>query len=59
MTNVWYVKNVLANCDHGNLYLPISFTSPKGRIALQVARKIASCDRALILCNTCFFMLAL
>ena len=22
MTNVWYVKNILANCD-GNLYLPI------------------------------------
>ena len=23
MTNVWYVKNILANCD-GNLYFPIS-----------------------------------
>ena len=22
VTNVWYVKNILANCD-GNLYLPI------------------------------------
>ena len=22
MTNVWYVKNILANCD-GNMYLPI------------------------------------
>ena len=22
MTNVWYIKNILANCD-GNMYLPI------------------------------------
>ena len=45
-TNVWYVKNVLANCD-GNMYLPILHLPCKSRIALQVARKIASCDRAL------------
>ena len=42
MTNVSYVKNILANCD-GNMYLPRI-----ARIALQVARKIAPCDRALI-----------
>ena len=46
MTNVWCVKNTLANCD-GNLFA--NFTSPKSRIALQVARKIAPCDRALVL----------
>ena len=43
VTNVWYVKNTLANCD-GNLYLPILHLPTKGRNALQVARKIASCD---------------
>ena len=32
--------DMLANCD--------GFTSTKSRIALQVARKIAPCDRALI-----------
>ena len=48
LTNVWYVKNILANCD-GNLYLPILHLL-KGRIALQVARKIAPCERAFRLC---------
>ena len=31
MTNVWYVKNILANCD-GNLYLAIFHLS---RVALH------------------------
>ena len=42
-----YVKNILTNCD-GNVYLPILRLPCKGRKALQVARKIAPCDRALI-----------
>ena len=45
MTNVWYViKNIMANCD-GNMYLPILHLL--WVVALQVARKIASCDRPL------------
>ena len=40
MTSVWYVKNILANCD-GNLYLPILHLN----FTLQAARKIAPCDR--------------
>ena len=43
----WYVKNILANCD-GNVYLPILHLPSLSKIALQVARKIAPCDRALI-----------
>ena len=43
MTN----KNILANCD-GNVYLPILHLPRVEWIALQVARKIAPCDRALI-----------
>ena len=46
VTNVWYVKNILANCD-GNVYLPILHLPRVPRVALQVARKIAPCDRAL------------
>ena len=46
VTNVWYVKNILANCD-GNLYLPSLHLPRVDRIALQIARKIASYDRAL------------
>ena len=46
MTNIWYVKNILANCD-GNIYLPILHLS-RVDIALRVARKIAPCDRAFI-----------
>ena len=42
VTHVWYVKNILANCD-GNVYLPILHL-PR----VEVARKIAPCDRALI-----------
>ena len=44
VTNVWYVKNILATYD-GNVYLPILHLY-KIRIALQVAKKIATCDRA-------------
>ena len=47
MMNVLYVKNTLANCDE-NMYLPIFHLSKVVRIALQVARKIALCDRAAI-----------
>ena len=48
MTNVWYVKNILANCD-GNVYLPILHLPMQVYIiALQVGRRIAPCDRALI-----------
>ena len=48
VTNVWYVKNILANCD-GNVYLSILHLAMQVyRIALQVGRKIAPCDRALI-----------
>ena len=42
-----YAILLLTNSD-GNVYLPILATSIKSRIALQVARKIARCDRALI-----------
>ena len=45
VTNVWCVKNVLSNCD-GKMCLPILHL-PRVAIALQVARKIAPCDRAL------------
>ena len=58
VTNAWYVENILANCDETCI---ANFTSPKSRIALQVARKIALSDRAFslgkpICCNikTCF-----
>ena len=37
--------NILANCD---VRVFTNFTSTKSRIALQVARKIAPCNRALI-----------
>ena len=47
VTNVWYVKNIFANCDRWKRVFA-NFTSTKSRIALQVARKIAPCDRALI-----------
>ena len=45
VTNVWYVKNILANCD-GNVYLPILHLPRVPRVALQVARKIAPRHRA-------------
>ena len=43
MTNVWYVKNILANCNGTCI---CQYYISKSRIALQVARKIAPCDRA-------------
>ena len=45
VTNVCHIKNILANSG-GSMQFG-SFTSPKSRIALQVARKIAPYDRAL------------
>ena len=44
MTNVWYVKNTLANCD-GNLYLPILHL-PRVELHCKLQEKFASCDRA-------------
>ena len=46
-TNVWYVKTILA-CKLWWKRVFANFRSTKSRIALQVARKIAPCDRALI-----------
>ena len=46
VTNVWYVKNILANCNRKQ-HVFANFGSPRSRIALQVARKIAPCDRGL------------
>ena len=38
MTNVWYVKNILANCD-GNLYLPI-FHLPSVELRCKLQEKL-------------------
>ena len=45
VTNVWYVKNILANCD-GNLYLPILHLS-RVELHCKLQKKIAPCCRAL------------
>ena len=47
VTNVWYVKNIIISKLWWKRVFA-NFTSTKSRIALQVARKIAPCDRALI-----------
>ena len=44
VTNVWYVKNFISKLWWKRVFA--IFTSTKSRIALQVARKIAPCDRA-------------
>ena len=46
VTNVWYVKEYISKLWWKRVFA--NFPSTKGRIALQVARKIAPCDRALI-----------
>ena len=38
VTNVWYVKNILANCD-GNLYLPISHL-PRAELHCKLQEKL-------------------
>ena len=38
MTNVWYVKNILANCD-GNLFLPILHL-PKVELHCKLQEKL-------------------
>ena len=38
MTNVWYVKNILANCD-GNMYLPILHL-PKVELHCKLQEKL-------------------
>ena len=46
VTNVWYVKTIISKLWWKRVFA--NFTFIKSRIALQVGRKIAPCDRALI-----------
>ena len=43
MKNVWYVKNILGNCD-GNMYLPILHL-PSVELHWKLKEKNAPCDR--------------
>ena len=46
MTNVWYVKNILANCD-GNMYLPILHL-PRVELHCKLHEKLHSVTGPLI-----------
>ena len=53
MTNVWYVKNILANCD-GNLYLPILHL-PRVELHCKLQEKLYRVTGALLkIYHICF-----